>query len=86
MRHRAIEAALTEALAQGLSAGDAAKRAQKEAAKAAKMASRQAKRIIGPIISSGWDFFEAIYYGGTMTGVPQGLGDFVWNLCWRVSW
>ncbi|KAJ4955562.1 hypothetical protein NE237_012345 [Protea cynaroides] len=67
VRHRAIEAALTEALTQGMSASDAAKQAQKEARKEAKMASRQAKRIIGPIVSSGWDFFEAIYYGGTMT-------------------
>ncbi|XP_043722570.1 uncharacterized protein LOC122669782 isoform X2 [Telopea speciosissima] len=75
VRHRAIEVALTEALAQGLGASDAAKQAQKEAAKAAKMAARQAKRVIGPIISSGWDFFEAIYYGGTVTeGFLRGSG------------
>ncbi|XP_010250451.1 PREDICTED: uncharacterized protein LOC104592697 [Nelumbo nucifera] len=74
-RHRAIETALTDALTQGLSASDAAKRAQKEGAKAAKLATRQAKRIIGPIISSGWDFFEAIYYEGTMTeGFLRGTG------------
>ncbi|KAJ4967956.1 hypothetical protein NE237_014657 [Protea cynaroides] len=75
VRHRAIEVALNEALTQGMSAGDAAKQAQKEAAKAAKMAAKQAKRIVGPIISSGWDFFEAIYYGGTMTeGFLRGSG------------
>ncbi|XP_031385560.1 uncharacterized protein LOC116199343 [Punica granatum] len=74
-RHLAIEAALEEALAQGLSAKDAAKQAQKEGAKAAKLATRQAKRIIGPIIASGWDFFEAIYYGGTITeGFLRGTG------------
>lgn len=74
-RHSAIESALEEALKQNLSPKDAAKQAQKEGAKAAKLATRQAKRIIGPIISSGWDFFEAIYYGGTMTeGFLRGTG------------
>ncbi|KAK1280918.1 hypothetical protein QJS04_geneDACA004565 [Acorus gramineus] len=75
VRHRAIEIALTEALSEGLSASAAAKQAQKVGEKAAKLASRQAKRIIGPIISSGWDFFEAIYYGGTLTeGFLRGSG------------
>ena len=74
-RHHAIEKALEDAVSQGLIAKDAAKQAQKEGAKAAKLASRQAKRIIGPIISSGWDFFEAIYYGGTLTeGFLRGTG------------
>lgn len=74
-RNKAIEAALTDALSQGMSAKDAAKEGQKEGAKAAKLATRQAKRIIGPIISSGWDFFEALYYGGTMTeGFLRGTG------------
>ncbi|RHN80857.1 hypothetical protein MtrunA17_Chr1g0192771 [Medicago truncatula] len=66
-RQRAIESALVDAVSQGMPPTDAAKHAQKESKKAAKLASRQAKRIIGPIISSGWDFFEAIYYGGTIT-------------------
>lgn len=74
-RNRAIESALGDALAQGLAAKDVAKQAQKEGAKAAKLATRQAKRIIGPIISSGWDFFEALYFGGTMTeGFLRGTG------------
>lgn len=74
-RHHAIETALVDAIAQGQTAKDAAKLAQKEGAKAAKLATRKAKRIIGPIISSGWDFFEAIYYGGTMTeGFLRGTG------------
>ncbi|KAK3198846.1 hypothetical protein Dsin_022261 [Dipteronia sinensis] len=74
-RHKAIETALVDALSQGLLAKDAAKQAQLEGAKAAKLATRQAKRIIGPIISSGWDFFEAIYYGGTLTeGFLRGTG------------
>ncbi|KAK9293199.1 hypothetical protein L1049_021188 [Liquidambar formosana] len=77
-RHHAIEAALVDALSQGMTAKDAAKQAQKEGAKAAKLAARQAKRIIGPIISSGWDFFEAIYYGGTMTeGFLRGTGTLI---------
>ncbi|KAF2324017.1 hypothetical protein GH714_006175 [Hevea brasiliensis] len=74
-RNLAIERALLDALGQGISAKDAAKQAQKEGAKAAKLATRQAKRIIGPIISSGWDFFEALYYGGTITeGFLRGSG------------
>ncbi|KAJ8771813.1 hypothetical protein K2173_026990 [Erythroxylum novogranatense] len=74
-RNLAIERAIIDALAQGIPGKDAAKLAQKEGVKAAKLATRQAKRIIGPIISSGWDFFEAIYYGGTMTeGFLRGSG------------
>lgn len=74
-RNQAIESALVDGTSQGMSAKDLAKYAQKEGAKAAKLASRQTKRIIGPIISSGWDFFEAIYYGGTMTeGFLRGTG------------
>ncbi|XP_077240782.1 uncharacterized protein LOC143881549 [Tasmannia lanceolata] len=75
IRHRAIEIAVTEALSEGLAANAAAKQAQIAGAKAAKLATRQAKRIIGPIISSGWDFFEAIYYGGTLAeGFLRGTG------------
>ncbi|XP_031249136.1 uncharacterized protein LOC116106963 [Pistacia vera] len=78
VRNLAIETALADAVSQGLPPKDAAKQAQKEGAKAAKQASRQAKRIVGPIISSGWDFFEAIYYGGTMTeGFLRGSGTLV---------
>ncbi|XP_027366959.1 uncharacterized protein LOC113873155 [Abrus precatorius] len=74
-RSLAIESALVDAVSQGMSPTDSAKHAQKEGKKAAKLASRQAKRIIGPIISSGWDFFEAIYYGGTLTeGFLRGTG------------
>lgn len=75
VRHSALESSLVDALAQGLSAKEAAQQAQKEGAKAAKLASRQAKHIIGPVISSGWDFFEAVYYGGTLTeGFLRGTG------------
>ncbi|RDX89705.1 hypothetical protein CR513_28531, partial [Mucuna pruriens] len=74
-RSSAIESALVDAISQGMPPTDSAKHAQKEGKKAAKLASRQAKRIIGPIISSGWDFFEAIYYGGTVTeGFLRGTG------------
>lgn len=74
-RHKAIESALADALSQGIASAEAAKLAQKAGAKAAKLAKRQAKRIIGPIISSGWDFSEAIYYGGAVTeGIVRGTG------------
>ncbi|KAI3916308.1 hypothetical protein MKW98_004749 [Papaver atlanticum] len=77
-RFKAIETALADALSQGLDATTAAKLAEKEGKKAAKLASQKAKRIIGPIISSGWDFFEAIYYGGTVTeGFLRGSGTLV---------
>ena len=56
-RHIAIENALVYALSQGMAAKDAAIKAQKEGAKFAKFATWKAKHIIGPIISSGWDFF-----------------------------
>ncbi|CAH1426290.1 unnamed protein product [Lactuca virosa] len=73
-RNKAIEASLADAISQGMEA-KRCKQAQKDGAKAAKMATRKAKRIIGPIISSGWDFFEAIYYGGTVTeGFLRGTG------------
>ena len=74
-RVRVIESSLVDAMSQGMSPADSAKHAQKEGKKAAKLASRQAKRIVGPIISSGWDFFEAVYYGGTITeGFLRGTG------------
>ncbi|KAJ4764434.1 hypothetical protein LUZ62_074809 [Rhynchospora pubera] len=75
VRQQAIEKAIAEAISEGLAPSDAAKQAQKIGAKAAKLASRQAKRIVGPIVSSGWDFFEAMYFGGTMTeGFLRGAG------------
>ncbi|KAM0025554.1 hypothetical protein Hdeb2414_s0021g00575961 [Helianthus debilis subsp. tardiflorus] len=74
-RNKAIEASLADAVSQGMEPSAAAKKAQLDGAKAAKQATRKAKRIIGPIISSGWDFFEAIYYGGTVTeGFLRGTG------------
>lgn len=74
-RNKAIETSLADAILQGLEAKAAAQKAQKDGAKAAKLATRKTKRIVGPIISSGWDFFEAIYYGGTITeGFLRGTG------------
>jgi len=75
VRERAIEKALADAVTEGLSPAEAAKLAQKVGAKATKVAARQAKRILGPIVSSGWDFFEAMYFGGSMTeGFLRGMG------------
>ncbi|KAJ6306006.1 hypothetical protein OIU78_021354 [Salix suchowensis] len=77
-RNLAIEHSLLDTIGQGMSAQDAAKTAQKEGAKAAKLAKQQTKRIVGPVISSGWDFFEALYYGGTVTeGFLRGSGTLV---------
>uniref|UniRef100_A0A7N0VEN6 Uncharacterized protein n=1 Tax=Kalanchoe fedtschenkoi TaxID=63787 RepID=A0A7N0VEN6_KALFE len=71
MGSRSVACGVKEA--QGLAANLAAKFAQKEGEKAAKLVTRQAKRIVGPIISSGWDFFEVVYYGGTMVKVFSGV-------------
>ncbi|KAL2941585.1 Triosephosphate isomerase [Bienertia sinuspersici] len=77
-RSHAMENSLSEAMSQGLPPNAAAKQAAKEGKKAAKLASRQARRITGPIVSSGWDFFEAIYFGGSMTeGFLRGSGTLV---------
>lgn len=77
-RQQATQIALTEAVTGGLGAAVAAKQAQKAGKKATKEASRQAKRITGPIISCGWDFFEAIYFGGTMKeGFLRGAGTVI---------
>ncbi|KAF3646107.1 hypothetical protein P3S67_019050 [Capsicum chacoense] len=74
-RNSAIETALHDAISQGIAAKEAAKLAQKEGAKAAKLAVRKTKRIVGPIISAGWDFFEALYLGGTpIEGALRGSG------------
>ncbi|CAN0897257.1 hypothetical protein LINGRAHAP2_LOCUS19014 [Linum grandiflorum] len=75
-RNAAIENAIHDAMQQGIQAKDVAKLAQREGAKAAKLAMRKTRRIVGPIVSSGWDFFEAVYYGGTVTeGFLRGAGS-----------
>jgi hypothetical protein len=75
VRQHAMEKALADAMTEGLAPAEAAKQAQKVSTKAAKVAARQANRILGPIISCGWDFFEAMYFGGSMTeGFLRGSG------------
>lgn len=77
-RDLAIETALADAVTQGLPPKDATKQARKKGSKATKQATEQADRIIGPMFSSGWDFFEDIYYGGTITeGFLTGSGTLV---------
>nr|CCD74504.1 similar to XP_002891958 hypothetical protein [A.lyrata] [Arabidopsis halleri subsp. halleri] len=77
-RNVAIEKALHDALVNGMPAKEAAKEVQRAGEKAAKLASRQAKRIIGPIVAAGWDFFEALYFGGTLTeGFLRGSGTMI---------
>lgn len=74
-RNVAMERAIQESVSQGMSAKVVAKQAQKEGEKAVKLATRQADRTIGPIVSCGWDFFEALYHGGSMTeGFLTGTG------------
>ncbi|KAL8155448.1 uncharacterized protein LOC141664596 [Apium graveolens] len=66
-RQKSVKNALDDAASQGLSGKQAEKHAKKEGDKAAKRADRNADRVLGPIVSSGWDFFEVMYYGGTIT-------------------
>ncbi|TYH46794.1 hypothetical protein ES332_D11G363900v1 [Gossypium tomentosum] len=74
-KNLAMQKALQDAMSQGLSSKEAAKQATKAGKKAAKLATQKAERITGPIISSGWDFFEVVYYGGTMSeGFFRGKG------------
>jgi len=74
-RDDAILSALVYAASKGMSSTDSEKYAQKQGAKAMKLATRKANRIIGPIIYFGWDFFEAVYHGGTFTeGFLRGTG------------
>ncbi|RAL52681.1 hypothetical protein DM860_007449 [Cuscuta australis] len=63
----AMEGAMTDALSQGMSVKQANKEAQRAAARATRTATRQADRILGPIVSSGWDFLEAFYFGSSVT-------------------
>ncbi|XP_022946415.1 uncharacterized protein LOC111450479 [Cucurbita moschata] len=78
VQREAFETALADAVTEGMSVNDAAKHAWKEGVKAAEVAKQHAKRIIGLIISSGWDFFEALYYSGTVTeGLLRGSGTLV---------
>ncbi|XP_057719186.1 uncharacterized protein LOC130933574 [Arachis stenosperma] len=74
-KNQAMKSALTDAKSQGMAQSLAEKHAKKEGAKAAKLASHKAQRVIGPMISSGWDFFEAVYYGGSdAEGAIRGSG------------
>lgn len=66
-KDKSMKSTLVDATSQGLSNKEAEKKAKKEGMKAAKQADRNANRILGPITSSGWDFFEVMYYGGTIT-------------------
>ncbi|KAJ7521797.1 hypothetical protein O6H91_19G068400 [Diphasiastrum complanatum] len=77
-RQRAVEVALQEAIDDGLSVREAAKQAELIGKKAGKLVSRKARRIIGPILAASWDFFEALYYGGTVTEASlRGSGTLV---------
>lgn len=66
VRNEATKEAVQESLSRGLSLEDAVKTGQQVGNAVAKRASLQAKHIMGPMVSSGWDFFETIYVGGTL--------------------
>uniref|UniRef100_M1AI17 Uncharacterized protein n=1 Tax=Solanum tuberosum TaxID=4113 RepID=M1AI17_SOLTU len=66
VRNEATKEAVQESLSKGLSLEDAVKTGQQVGNAVAKRASLQAKHIMGPMVSSGWDFFETIYVGGTL--------------------
>ncbi|XP_009774671.1 uncharacterized protein LOC107805557 [Nicotiana tabacum] len=66
VRNEATKEAVQENLSKGQSLEDAVKIGQQVGNAAAKRASLQAKHIMGPMVSSGWDFFETIYVGGTL--------------------
>ncbi|KAL1802223.1 hypothetical protein ACET3Z_030870 [Daucus carota] len=78
VRQKSVKNALADAASQGLSEKEAEKHAKKEGTKAAKQADRKADRVLGPITSSQWDFFEVMYYGGTITeGILRAGGTLV---------
>ncbi|TMW82482.1 hypothetical protein EJD97_005834 [Solanum chilense] len=66
VRNEATKEAVQESLSRGLSLEDAVKTGQQVGNAVAKRASLQAKHIMGPMVSSGWDFFETVYVGGTL--------------------
>ncbi|XP_059311045.1 uncharacterized protein LOC132062510 [Lycium ferocissimum] len=66
VRNEATKEAVQESLSKGQSLEDAMKTGQKVGNAAAQRASLQAKHIMGPMVSSGWDFFETVYVGGTL--------------------
>lgn len=77
-RQGATQSAFVDVMKKGLSKSASVKYAKKEGEKAAKLASRNTKHTLGPIISSGWDFFESVYYGGTFAeGLCRGSGTLI---------
>lgn len=74
-RKKAVEASLADANSQGIEIKAATKQAQIDGEKAAKLADKNANRILGPIVSSGWDIYEVIYHEGYVSeGVLRGAG------------
>lgn len=65
VRYEATRAAMM-GQAQDQRAEDRLKRAREEGNAAARQASVEAQHILGPIISSWWDFFVTLYAGGTL--------------------
>lgn len=69
---------MREALSGDQSVEEAIKTAKEKGNAAARRASMEAKHIMGPILSSGWDFFETLYVGGSLLeGITRGTGTFL---------
>lgn len=74
-RQRAYDIALNKGITDGLAINAAREKAAKLGKEAGKLASSKHKRITGPVISGAWDFFEVLYYGGTLVeGLLKGAG------------
>jgi hypothetical protein len=75
VRRHAMGKASADAVTRGLTPAEAARQARKVGAEAEKVAARQANRVFGPVISSGWDFVEAMHFNGSVTeGLLRGTG------------
>ncbi|KAL2636256.1 hypothetical protein R1flu_007735 [Riccia fluitans] len=72
---RAYDLAYKKAVTEGLAHNVAKGKANKLGKEAGKLASRKHKRITGPLIAGAWDFFEVMYYGGSLLeGMMNGAG------------
>ncbi|KAL3697026.1 hypothetical protein R1sor_011102 [Riccia sorocarpa] len=72
---RAFETIYRKAINEGLAHNIARDKANKSGKEAGKLASRKHKRITGPLIAGAWEFFEVLYYGGSLVeGTMKGAG------------
>lgn len=78
VRIEATQRVVKEKMSQGQSFSEATKLARQVGDAMARKASVQVKHVMGPIISSGWDLFETLYVGGTLTeGMVRSSGTLI---------